>query len=1857
MMFGRDELLAIEKLKLRVRQLESERSEPIAIVGASCRMPGCDAPEELWRLLDEGADAVTSLPLPDGEPMPCGVVDDVESFDAEFFRIAPREASRMDARQRLALEVSWEALERAGIPATALEGQRVGVYVGASGLSRLPEANPDSHDITGNLAAVVAGRISYSLGLRGPCLSVDTACSSSLVAVHLACRALRAGECAIALAGGVSVFSRDPRELESWAAVGHFSKGGRCRPFDASADGIVGSDGCAIVVLKRLSVAARDGDPILAVIRGSAINHDGRAQGLTVPSGVAQEEVIRRALADARADARGVEYVECHGTGTTLGDPIEVQALGNVFGERGGRDRPVIVGSLKGNFGHADAAAGIAGLLKVALALKHGRIPKSLHFRAPNPHIPWSALPVEVAAEPLPWPRNGKPRLAGVSSFGISGTNAHVVLEEAPACEMSGGSVGAARDGDASRPHVFPALLSGKTEEALLAQARRLHEHLAARPDLDPVDVAYSLATSRTHFEHRAVMVARDRDTLIAALRSLADGQPGEGTVVAQSVAGAGKRVFVFPGQGSQWPSMARRLMESSRVFREQIEACTRAFAPYDDGSLRAFLQGEPDAASPNAASPNAASPNAASPNTASIERVDVVQPALFSVMVALAALWRAAGVEPDAVVGHSQGEIVAAHVAGALSLEDAARVVALRSRAITRLAGKGAMAAVELGVDALKGRLERFGERLAVAAVNSPQATLVSGDPEAIDALLDELSGAQIFARKVRVDYASHSAQVETIEAELRAELAHIAPRASRIPMYSTVTGAPVDGAELDGAYWYRNLRETVRFDEAARRLLSDGYRSFVEVSPHPVLALALRETIERAGAIAAAVTSLRRDEGDLARFVLSLGELHARGGHVDWTAFFAPARPQRVELPTYTFQRQHFRVDTVRKADVTSAGLVPADHPLLGAAIALADGGFLFTGRLRLSEHPWLSGHRIFGAAVLPSTGLVELALAAAHRVGLDVVEELALEAPLALPTGGAVVVQLAVGAPDDAGRRSLTLHARSEGDLHDAPWTRHASGTLGPASDTPASDLAPDLRAWPPPGADEVHVGAFYERIAEAGLSYGPDFRGIGAVFRRGAELFVDVELPESTARDAGRFALHPALLDAAMQALTLESLHEAAEVSMPFSWSGVSLRAVGASRLRARFERGAGSVSLALADAAGEPLGRVEALTARPVSRELLRGALAPRRGSLFRLEWTELPSAAAPPHDQRWALVGDDVALAAASSPGSALERYADLAALRRALDEGAPAPDVVAVPLVARTDAAEGISAVHDATARALTLLQAWLSDERLASFRLVVLTRGAVATRREEGVADLVHAPLWGLVRAAQAENPQHAILLVDLDDTEASRRALRGALDTSESSDKELALRNGRRLVPRLARAHAAEPAARPLDPNGTVLVTGGTGTLGALVARHLVAHHGVKHLVLLSRRGPAAPGADTLARALEGAGASVTVAACDAADRAALERVLARVAREHPLTAVVHAAGALDDGVVGALTPARLQAVLRAKIDAAVHLHELTEELDLSAFVLFSSFAGVVGSPGLASYAAANVFLDALAHRRHARGLPATAIAWSYWDQKTGFSAHVTDAGRRRMAAVGLRPLAADEGLALLDTAIARADAALVAAPFDATALGARAEALPPVLRGLARAGGSRPIAASAVDASSLKQRLLALPPAERARALLDVVRRHAAAVLGVASPSAIEPHRPLRERGLDSLMALEIRNRLSAATGLRLRATLLFDHPTPDALTSMLLGELLSGEEPRDPVGAELDAVERTLSALHARDGVREALTRRLQALLKAWTAGGDAPDDATLAEKVDTANVDELLRILDQKFGEPVDVRS
>ena len=2040
----RKALVQIDRLKNQNRSLLERSGEPIAIVGMACRYPGgVDSPESLWDMVAQGRDVVSDMPADRGwdvdglfDPDPDapgksyarsgGFVDDVADFDAGFFGIAPSEALAMDPQQRMLLELSWEALERAGVDPTSLRGSATGVFAGViAGGYGMSADSIEGYRLTGMTSSVTSGRVAYVLGLEGPAVSIDTACSSSLVALHMAVQALRLGECDLALAGGVTV-NATPTIFVEFSRHRGLAPDGRCKPYAGAADGVGWAEGGGVLAVERLSDAQRLGHPVLAVVRGSAVNQDGASNGLTAPNGPSQQRVVRAALANAGLTTSQVDVVEGHGTGTPLGDPIEAQALLSTYGQD--RTRPLWLGSVKSNMGHTQAAAGVAGVIKMIEAMRHEQLPASLHVDAPSPYVDWTVGAVSLLTEAQPWPAEDTPRRAGVSSFGISGTNAHVILESAPAVES-------APEAEATEPQspLLPWVLSAKTADALSGQATRLAAHLAHHPDLDVRDVAWTLA-GRTSFEHRAVMLGTDRDHLLTGLSDLSAGDLGA-RMVTGAATPAGKVAFVFPGQGSQWLNMGVDLMAASPVFADSMAACAQALSEFVDWSLLDVL-GDAEA----------------------LERVDVVQPALFAVMVSLAELWRSVGVAPDAVIGHSQGEIAAAYVAGALTLRDAARVVALRSKLLVELSGSAGMVSVACSVERARELLlglDVTPSQADVAVINGRSAVVVSGETSALDALVRQCEALEIRVRRIDVDYASHSAQVEAIEGRLRNALADVEPRSTRTAFFSTVTGDLVDTATLDADYWYRNIRQTVEFDQAVRSACKHGYRAFVESSPHPALIVGIEDTVRdaAAGADPVVVPTLGRDEGGLDRFLTAAAQAFTSGIAVDWRS--ACRGGALLDLPTYAFDRRRFWLSGGGgngTTDATGLGLAGAAHALLGAVIEVPESGqVVMAGRLSVASQPWLADHAVGGTILFPGAGFVELVIRAGDEVGCPVIEELTLQAPLVIAPSG-IPIRVLVGSAEESGSRTVSVFSRP-GDEESA-WVLHAEAVVNANSDAPGADLS----AWPPAGATALDVTNAYDDLAARGYEYGPAFRGLTAMWQRGEEIFAEVTVPQDV--QSGEFGVHPILLDAALHAIAVAAADH--ELALPFSWQQVSLHAAGASSVRARIvPTGPHSVAIDLSDALGLPVLSVGSMTTRPISTDQL--ALAGRsttEGELLEVEWSPVTSTPE---------------VSASIDAADAVSIY-----------ETVP----VAV------DSADLAVAVHTATNHALERVQTFLADPAAPS-QLMVLTRGAMALPGDD-VTDLAGAAVWGLVRAAQNENPGR-LLLVDLDtaadvpdldpaalaalgepqlmvragvphaarvvrsrgvdtvlqppssgkpwrlgitesgtfdnlvlqevpnadqplrpghirvemravaanfrdvmitlgmfthdallgsegagvvvevgpevtgfavgdavmglfpegtgtrveadarliapiptgwsDAEAAAtlvvfttafyglreladvqpgqsilihaatggvglaaiqlarhwgmevfttasqpkwntlRALGfdddhiGDSRTLDFEQKFLAVTGGRgfdvvldslagefvdaslRLLPRggvflemgktdirdsdtVAAAHPgvryrafdlfepgrprmaeyivelsgmfAEGTLAPLPVTtfdvrrapaalrylsqarhigkivmtmpdawaaGTVLIAGGTGMAGASVARHVVANHGVRQLLLLSRRGLDAPGAADLVAELTSAGADVRVVTADAADRADLSAALDGIDDAHPLSAVIHATGVLDDAVIGSLTPERVDTVLRAKVDSAWNLHELTKAANPAAFVMFSSMAGIVGSAGQANYGAANTFLDALAAHRRATGLPGTSLAWGLWEQASDMTGHLGDSDLTRLSRDGILALSTDDAMALFDSALVVGEALLAPVRIDRGALRTRSAAglLPPMFAQLASTSTRRRVDDSLVAAkskSALAQRLHGLSEDAQQTVVLDLLRSHMSTVLGTVEPEAITAEVAFSDHGFDSLTAVELRNRLKTATGLALSPTLIFDYPTPAALAGYIRQEL-------------------------------------------------------------------------------------
>ena len=1704
----------LHETRQRLREAESGRHEPVAIVGMACRFPGeADSPERLWDLVAGGGDAISGFPddrgwdldeLGSGRSATTqgGFLRGAAEFDAGFFDISPREAVAMDPQQRQALEVSWEALERAGIDPRGLRGSRIGVFVGTTGqdyihLLLASREDMEGHASTGMAASVLSGRLAFALGLEGPALTIDTACSSSLVALHLAAQSLRSGECSMALAGGVTVMTTSAN-FSSFSRQGGLAPDGRCKAFSDDADGTAWSEGVGVLVVEKLSDAQANGHPVLAVLRGSAVNQDGASNGLTAPNGPAQQRVIRQALAGAGLAASEVDAVEAHGTGTTLGDPIEAQALLAAYGQQ--REHPLLLGSIKSNLGHTQAAAGVAGVIKMVQAMRHGELPPSLHVSAPSSHVDWDTGAVEVVTERTAWPEAGRPRRAGVSSFGISGTNAHVVLEQAPPAEDA-----AEPAGELVRPRAVPWLVSGRSAQALQDQVEQLTES-AERSGADAADIGFALATGRASFEHRAVLVAGESGVQETS-RGVAPAAPG-------------RLAVLFSGQGSQRLEMGRELHGRFPVFASALDAVLGELDRHRDIPLREVIWGE---------------------DAAALEDTGNTQPALFAIEVALHRLADSLGVRPDLLAGHSIGEITAAHVAGVLDLPDAARLVSARARLMRALPAGGVMVAVRAAEDEVAPLLT---DEVSIAAVNGPRSVVVSGAQDAVAAVAARLEADGRKTKPLSVSHAFHSPLMEPMLAEFRAEVEQLTFAEPAIPVVSNLTGAIATGSELRTAdYWVRHVREAVRFGDGVRAMADAGATTFLELGPDGVLSAMGQESLPESAAV---LPALRRDRGEEAAFAAALGGLHVRGHQPDWAAFFDGTGAHRVDLPTYAFQHERYwPAPALVAGDAGGLGLRAVQHPVLGAAVQVADAGaLLLTGRLSAAGQPWSAPGRE------PEAVLAELVVRAADEAGCGQVEELVVHSTP--DTARPQAVQVKIGEPDEDGRRRCTVHARPA-EEPEQDWTEHAAAVLVPERSTGDYDGAV------PGGAEPIELG---EADASVGLRQAR---------RHDGDVHAEVALPDEDESSDGH-GIHPLLLAAIGRAAALAGPEETTvDGARAVGWGRLALHATGATELRVRVRAG----EVTAVDGHGEPV-LVAADPAVTGRAPVASGSGA--QNSLFGLRWVPAPATAGA-RGKSWAIIGADVI-----DLGYALQRadepvlgYADTLAGVGAV------PDAFLVP-ISGDIAAGGPEAVHELTNRALALLQEWQSDQRFAQTHLVFVSTGAVAVD-DEPIADPAAAAVWGLVRSAQAENPGR-LLLVDMDEAFTSAAVLPGLLGGDE---QQFAVRRREIRTARLqpltddqlpGTADDDAHGTAEWDPDRTVLITGGTGGLGAELARHLVAEHGVRHLVLTSRRGPEAPGALELRAELTAHGADVRIAACDAAERSEVDALLSEIPAEHPLGAVVHAAGVLDDGAIGSLSPERVSGVLRPKVDAAWNLHEATRELEPVNFLLYSSVSGVMGGPGQGNYAAGNTFLDALARLRRDQGLPAQSLAWGPWAPTGGMTGALTEADVQRMTGSGLPPLPLEQGLALFDRALRRPEELVV--PMRASAAGTRAQGhVPSVLRDLVPAT-RRQAARTGAAGGTLLDRLRAAGPDERDRLLEQLVLEQSAAVLGHRDTSAVEAERDFLALGFDSLIAVELRNRLGEQLQVQLAASVVFDTRTPAALAEWLRNEL---DEQLAPAGAD------------------------------------------------------------------------
>jgi acyl transferase domain-containing protein/acyl carrier protein len=1810
---------------IRAGENREETTEPIAIIGIGCQFPGAHGPEAFWQLLREGVDAITEVPAErfnlhafyDPDPATPGkmntrwggFLDQVDQFDPHFFGISPREAQRMDPQQRLLLEVTWEALEDAGQAAERLTGTHTGVFIGIStndyGRIQFNDLSCiDAYAGTGNALSIAANRISYLFDFRGPSIAIDTACSSSLVAVHLACCSLWNGESTLALAGGVNLIL-SPAITINFTKAGAMAPDGRCKAFDARANGYVRSEGAGLVVLKPLSRALADDDPIYAVIRGSAVNQDGRSNGLMAPNPLAQEAVLREAYRRAGVSPGHVQYVEAHGTGTFLGDPIEAKALGAVLAFDRPSGRPCALGSVKTNLGHLEAAAGVAGLIKVALALKHREIPPSLHFQERNPHIPFDEIPLRVQTTLGPWPAESGPALAGVSSFGFGGTNAHVVLEEAPQSNlaMQNAEWKICNPGSA---HLLP--LSARSPEALHSLARAYQNSpLAPESTVSLHDICYSASVRRSHHDYRLAVTGQSLEQLSEVLEAFLRGEARPGLSSGRKVSGRQRKlVFVFPGQGSQWFGMGQKLLEQEAVFREVVEHCDRAMRPYADWSLLAELTAT-DAAQSR------------------LNEIDIIQPALFAIQVALAGLWRSWGIEPQAVVGHSMGEVAATYVAGALSLDDAARVICRRSRLVKRAIGQGAMAAVELSMEAARRVLVGYEDRVFIAVSNGPTSTVLSGDPAALEAIVDQLQRQDTFCRMVKVDFASHSPQMDALRAELLQALAGLEPRPASVPIYSTVTGTVSNGLEFEELYWARNLREPVLFSTAVQRLLEDGHDIFLEISAHPILLSSIQQGFHHLGQEGAVLPSLRREEEERTVMLGSLGTLYTLGYPVDWSRSYS-AGGRCVRLPVYPWQRERCWLETAA-GDTDSHWKQTArsrigEHPLLGRHFKSAHpaGSHFWEVILDKRALPYLDDHRIQGVAVLPASAYLEMAVAAAVEVFGErsfALKDVEFDRALFLPESATHTVQVILS-PGADGAASFHIYSRPD-DQASKSWTLHATGKACPQQGSSASlgvgqEALTEIQTR---CSEKVSGQDYYLKLRDSGIHYGPFFQSIAQLWRHNGDVLGEVQVPNGADAEFNSYQFHPAILDACLQTLAAAVAIEATEngkqgIYMPTRidefrvHSRPGLHLWSHTRLQ---ERDADAVTgeVRLFDEARRVAVEILGLRFKYLGDDTQRAVEQNLDDWLYELQWQskERPEGqgasepSSPASRGSWLIftdsggVGDAVAaLLEAQGQRSILvsrgESYEHTDGehfrirpeqpedLRRLFEAALVSDQPVCCGIVhlwsldaprpQETTAASLNAAQTLGCGSVLLLVQELARMESRDLPRLWLITQGSQAAGEVAAPLDVAQSTLWGLGRVIAQEHPMLWGGLVDLEPAaslgDATAQQLSEEISTPDGED-QIAFRQGRRYVARLVRKRrsAIEVPALRWRPDGSYLISGGLGDLGLLVARWMV-EQGARRLILLARTklpprsswssieiGSRLAHQIAAIRELEAMGASVHLASVDVADEAQLSGFLDEFRCEGwpPIRGVVHAAGVLQDGLLMQLDAAQLDVVLRPKMLGGWLLHRLLKDVPLDFFVLFSSAGSLLGQPGQGNYAAANAFLDALAHHRKSQGQPAMSINWGAWAD-LGFAD--TPGGKRlaaRLALLGISNMAPEQALEVLQRLLGQDSSQVVAVPVDWRQYSESyptAGSEPPLLSQLAREEADVPQQADRPGEKRglTSAALLAAEPGERQQLLQSHLSEQVARVLGLAA-SKLDLHQPLSNLGLDSLMAVELKNRIA------------------------------------------------------------------------------------------------------------------
>ncbi|GHO72105.1 polyketide synthase [Ktedonobacter sp. SOSP1-52] len=1810
-----------------------QQNEPIAIIGMGCRFPGAPNPQAFWRLMCDGIDAITEVP-PDRydvdafyDPRPAtpgkvmsrygGFLDQVDQFDASFFGISPREAAKIDPQHRLLMEVAWEAMEDAGLaPAQMSQEERlyIGTFIGILtgdfwDRQFKNAASLDVYGTTGSARSGAAGRISYTQDLMGTSFAIDAACSSSLIAVDQAVHNLRAGACRIAVAGGVNVIL-NPDHTIGFSQGKMMAPDGHCKTYDAAADGYVRSEGAGVVILKLLSQAQADGDQIYAIIRGSASNNDGHCDSFMAPSTQGQQAGLKKALENAGVDPLTIGFVEAHGPGTKAGDPVEIETLGEVLCKDRSAEHALLVGSVKTNIGHTEGAAGVTGLIKAALSLKHGMIPGNLHFHTPSPAIPWERYALTIPTDLTPWPRSaGTPRRAAVCSYGIAGTNSYTILEEAPYAVTTA----AEPDEESSTTYLLP--LSAQTDKALQELAQRYIAHLEQEEYQAQTlrDICYTASLGRQPREERLAVTSSSKSELHKKLSAFGQGETSVELLCGRAIATKKHKIaWIFPGQGSQWLGMGRDLLAQEPAFRAAIEACDRVMGNYVDWSLLDLLQINED--------------------PARLDEIDVIQPTLFAIEVALAALWRSWGVEPDAVVGHSMGETAAAYIAGALSLEDAAWIICSRSKLALRQRGKGAMAAVELSLEQATALVKdnKYEERVAVAVSNSPNSTVLSGDAEAMKEILTVLEEKGIFGRLVRVDFASHSPQMDLLRDDLLSLMQRVQPHPASVPMLSTVDATYIEGRELTAQYWVENLRKPVLFLNATQELLEEGFDIFMEMSPHPILVGAIRQTIEQSDKPAMALASLRRDEGRNA-LLTTLGTLYLYGYDVEWSRLY-PDGGQRVSLPTYPWQRQRHWNDGVNHSQSRAISTWKSDgtlaHPILhiGTPLALQKQTYLWTTEIDAELFPYLEEHRVHDMPVLAGAAYIELALAAATEIfGARhfCIEDLQLKKVLFFPKDTRHTLQVTL-TPHEAEEGSWVLQfysTQAEQGKQAVSWTHHATAMVRRVEEFLISEAHPPL--LPEQAPDQwtmtMEAPAFYEGIRARGIQHGPRFQGVTHIWRRPGEVMAKITVPQEVTDERSGYQVHPALMDAILQGIIpfLPETNEDSYVPVmvkqvrlyqqPEStgslWSHATLRSDNSDNMSTI------EGNIILLDGEGHVL--LEVLGFRLQSLEdNTQGLMRQRLNQLlYTIQWEQQALSKQQEHVERkrWLIFGEHEGPAQQlvkylqesgaqyiiATPGNAYKQIQQGQAqqyelnpvspeefhqLFSELSQGGHTIDGIVYLWSQLTRPVNEASTVHAlsedqqlASIGMLHLLQALTAAKQESTPRLYLATSGVHAIEEHEETTALSQAPLWGLGRVIVYEHQDLHATLIDLDPTpsEESIEALGKEILANDEAD-EVALRGQRRYVARLAHhtlPNEQEPSESLFRQDGTYVITGGLGGVGLRTAQWMI-EQGARTLVLMGRRGPSEEAQATLHMMRE-TGATVHLMLADVSQEEQLALALDEIRRRMPpLRGIFHSAVVLDDSTLLQLDRERFQGVMPPKVDGAWNLHRLTLNDPLDFFVLFSSAASLIGSPGQGNYAAANAFMDMLAFYRRQQGLPALCINWGRWGEVG--QAMKGDRGER-LDVRGFASMKPKEGLTVLGELLRQSPPQVGVMSFH---LPKWSQFYPNLTSSSLFAGLVEETRAQeqegAAEPRLTGDMLVMLDEEARHQALSQYLNGHIARVLGHASLN-LDAYQPLNRLGIDSLMSVELKNRIRADLGVTIAVTSFLKGVTFE----QLIGEILEG----------------------------------------------------------------------------------